>query len=88
MLRFSRGCPYRTTDARQVAGEACRNLVRSRAVIALSGVVQSANGAPYRNRRDGRCFTAGNEAVAFFELPVSISRRPSEENRPIDADSR
>jgi molybdenum-dependent DNA-binding transcriptional regulator ModE len=29
--RFSRGCPYRATDARQVAGDACRNPVGSRA---------------------------------------------------------
>jgi DNA-binding transcriptional LysR family regulator len=33
-LRFSRGCPYRATDARQVAGDACRNPVGSRAAIA------------------------------------------------------
>jgi DNA-binding transcriptional LysR family regulator len=28
--RFSRGCPHRATDARQVAGDACRNPVGSR----------------------------------------------------------
>ena len=33
-LRFSRGCPYRATDARQVAGDARRNSVGSRAAIA------------------------------------------------------
>src|SRR4051812_22680845 len=30
--RFSRDCPYRATDARQVAGDACRNPVESRGV--------------------------------------------------------
>jgi hypothetical protein len=34
MRRFSRGCPYRATDARQVAGDACRDPVGSRAAIA------------------------------------------------------
>src|SRR5438270_178497 len=33
-LRFSRGCPYRATDARQVAGDAYHNPVGSRAAIA------------------------------------------------------
>ena len=32
-IRFSRGCPYRATDARQVVGAACRP-VGSLAVIA------------------------------------------------------
>jgi DNA-binding transcriptional LysR family regulator len=31
--RFSRDCPYRATDARQVAGDTCRNPVGSRAAI-------------------------------------------------------
>src|SRR5205814_1254619 len=89
-LHFSRVCPHRATDARQVAGDACRNPVGSRAAIASSGVVQSAIVAPYRNRREGHTTEATDFTIAdglLGQAGDAAFAEDSEENRPTDIDS-
>src|SRR5882672_569751 len=90
-LRFSRGCPYRATDARQVAGDACHNPVGSRAAIRLkrrrSIHEWCAVSRPAREGHitDGRR-TSRSLTVFLGKLETSLLAEDSEENRPIDID--
>ena len=46
MLRFSRGCPYRATDAQQVAGDACSGQVPANGHPQGTTWIDSAAGLP------------------------------------------